>query len=1376
MALQSMAPDNDIPLPRIRKDGITILFDNTSTEASNIDIVFIHGLNGHPKDTWSHNVTGFFWPWELRKELETVRVMTFGYDASFDNVTKNFIRIKDIAAAFTDSLVNKRRTTEATVLASEAQASRANDLDKVYPCIGAFMFFGTPHGGSKVLGTTGAWILQKMARAAFRQIPPKLERALEQNSDELLDLADSFRKVSLYVDSQLLISTYFEQKATVFLNERIVDPASASIQYARADDARPINADHVGMVKFENNEDGNYEDVLGRLQRWVEKLTIEDLNIRQWRRSVEFKWAIEISFAGHEWIVYMLISRVGHPVVAGKAEELAECMRAMYEIAGNYENQRAQIDTPIPETCQWILSHCKYEAWISAEQSALLWVTADAGCGKSVLAGFLSDTLEETHPSLICPFFFKSGLNQRNDLRHALCALLHRILSNRLALVRCLIQDFRQKGPAFLSDVRRLWDIVCTMTLQRDCPPILWILDAIDECTKSARDQLIQFLASTFSQQRFAGSFKVLVTSRPYYEIQALFTDKTIRLRGEDEASSVSLDVERLIHFRIEEMKDEGFLSPNIYKQVLAHLIQRADRTFLWATLVFESLRNLSSRSESEVLRAVQRLPPTLDKFYEDALESSRDRDACKRLLQIILVATRPLSLDEVNIALNIKEDKFRVRDLCAELEPDIEFRVKNLAGYFIRIVNSRVFFIHETARDFLLRTDVTNISYSWKGSLTLPGSNLTLAKICISFLIQDEWSLPSSVRGAMIPSIQFAAKFLEVPKAFGVPFMTFFEYSAHNWFVHLEEGDLAMEPITYPILFRLYNPKFLGVWWSFYADRGFYAAAVNQKHYYLHHIVARGHFSVLRSIEKLPFFNIYEDSRGQGVLEIAAIKGHEKIVRWLLSNHDRAKLHCTEALVLATKYRNVPIMKTLLEAGLNSNECQIISSIGRAVLPPPTEAEGSWAQVLTTLRNAKGIEPEDFLSAATYLPFSHLKDLFQELKNMHLFFRWMLLNNFRLWIITFLMHRHDPRKYILQDALRALKDGHHDAMFHLLETMRKDIRWISERRRLNIVFIPEGKHLWSDFFSTSQHTLEMGILELFHPVTTHDQNPWDLSGKKSLKYPEQMPQNPELNWELFSRPETVFEYLDDLEPRRQDIFLLVLQTLATMKPKSYEMTLIYAILVHEGLAIFMFENSQKLGGEFRVQLVAPLVCLTRRTYLLQLMCRTGLDVNQNDSFGISPLLAAVASGDEDIIQYLITLRARPDEPCHAHFQEDEYGMSNSSIRFLRVIWQRVFLPSDPVPLLPIGLAARSRQKNIVKLLMANGASPWQEALLSYKPFKGKASQCSVFDVAARDLFLPELLQWIIQNSKDVSHILDQRDACTGIALVQNMRNVLAIL
>lgn len=109
------------------------------------------------------------------------------------------------------------------MLASEAQASRANDLDKVYPCIGAFMFFGTPHGGSKVLGTTGAWILQKMARAAFRQIPPKLERALEQNSDELLDLADSFRKVSLYVDSQLLISTYFEQKATALFNERVCE-------------------------------------------------------------------------------------------------------------------------------------------------------------------------------------------------------------------------------------------------------------------------------------------------------------------------------------------------------------------------------------------------------------------------------------------------------------------------------------------------------------------------------------------------------------------------------------------------------------------------------------------------------------------------------------------------------------------------------------------------------------------------------------------------------------------------------------------------------------------------------------------------------------------------------------------------------------------------------------------------------------------------------------------------------------------------------------------------------------------------------------------------------------------------------------------------
>jgi len=46
-----------------------------------VDIVFVHGLNGHPYHTWKSQ-SGAFWPAELLPEvLEHVRILTYGYNA-----------------------------------------------------------------------------------------------------------------------------------------------------------------------------------------------------------------------------------------------------------------------------------------------------------------------------------------------------------------------------------------------------------------------------------------------------------------------------------------------------------------------------------------------------------------------------------------------------------------------------------------------------------------------------------------------------------------------------------------------------------------------------------------------------------------------------------------------------------------------------------------------------------------------------------------------------------------------------------------------------------------------------------------------------------------------------------------------------------------------------------------------------------------------------------------------------------------------------------------------------------------------------------------------------------------------------------------------
>ena len=84
------------------------------------------------------------------------------------------------------------------------------------------MFFGTPNAGSAADKAKRVWLLKKIAKAAFTEVPPKLESALELHSDELLDLADDFRKTSLCVNRELTIYTYYETHTTPKLGERVL--------------------------------------------------------------------------------------------------------------------------------------------------------------------------------------------------------------------------------------------------------------------------------------------------------------------------------------------------------------------------------------------------------------------------------------------------------------------------------------------------------------------------------------------------------------------------------------------------------------------------------------------------------------------------------------------------------------------------------------------------------------------------------------------------------------------------------------------------------------------------------------------------------------------------------------------------------------------------------------------------------------------------------------------------------------------------------------------------------------------------------------------------------------------------------------------------
>ena len=151
--------------------------------------------------------------------------------------------------------------------------------------------------------------------------------------------------------------------------------------------------------------------------------------------------------------------------------------------------------------------------------SSLLWLSADASCGKSVIASNLIEGLSGAEsqaglPSIVCHSFLKNDV----DAILALQALLHQLFVQDPCGIKHATSEYHAKGEAFAKELETLWNIFLNVICDSESKNFICVLDALDECSLSTRDQLLNHLTKLFSNPASFGSprVKFFVTSRPY--------------------------------------------------------------------------------------------------------------------------------------------------------------------------------------------------------------------------------------------------------------------------------------------------------------------------------------------------------------------------------------------------------------------------------------------------------------------------------------------------------------------------------------------------------------------------------------------------------------------------------------------------------------------------------------------------------------------------------------------------------------------------------------------------------------------------------------------------------------------------------------------
>jgi ankyrin repeat protein len=407
-----------------------------------------------------------------------------------------------------------------------------------------------------------------------------------------------------------------------------------------------------------------------------------------------------------------------------------------------YEWYKNRVEDRVEGTCNWFLQHAYFQEWLTQASGPLL-VSADPGCGKSVLTKYLVDhILPES--ATVCYFFFKE--QDQNTVRQALCALLHQFFSQKPALIQYAIEQYEKDGKEVINSTMSLWTILGNVMQDSQAGTVIIVLDALDECAEPELEDLMRNIESqSHGRHSSHRRLRYLLTSRPYEQIVAKFRGlltsfPRIHIPGEKESEAISQEVNLVINYRVELLAVEKRLPDVVKDHLVTHLTRTEHRTYLWVHLVFDFLKNeVFKKTRKGIEEATKSLPKSVNQAYERILAKSRDQVVVRRALAIIIAATRPLTLSELNLALEIEETTRSIQDLDLEEEEDFKSRLRSWCGLFVSVHHGKVYFLHQTAREFLL-ADLPGSSsilqgMHWQHSVAIRDAHKMLAECCVRFL-----------------------------------------------------------------------------------------------------------------------------------------------------------------------------------------------------------------------------------------------------------------------------------------------------------------------------------------------------------------------------------------------------------------------------------------------------------------------------------------------------------------------------------------------------------------------------------------------------------------------------------------------------------------
>ncbi|KAJ9500638.1 hypothetical protein H2202_003854 [Exophiala xenobiotica] len=745
--------------------GLTVLHEPDADPVA--DIVFVHGLGGTSRQTWSKNRDpALFWPLEwlpFERTISSARISTFGYNAHFTSTsdTGSILNISHFAKDLLFQLRFAKGAAEKPLAVGTApiifvahsmgglvvkKAFILGQHDAHYKGIvqstSAILFLSTPHRGTNL-----AELLNRVLSACLFGFSAKdYISELRTNSPTIQEINEQFRNLS----PNIKIVSFFETKATKVgpSHVMILQPDSSVLGYP-GEISEPLDSDHHDVCKFEKRQDSNYIKVRDILTYLIEE-------------------------ASPNKTLQMLPS----------AEEE---MEAVTQLLG-------ESDLPIDDleffsekrlggSCEWLLDQPNLRHWAESATSRpqILWCTGKPGSGKSVAASYLVSTLQDQ--TFSCAYyFFRFGDQVKNSLSLFLLTIAYQMAS--------LIPEYRRRLFKMAEDglnVQRaapklLWQKLFTSTLFKANidKPLYVLVDGLDE-SESAASLLRLFL----DLPEAAIPLRLLLVSRA---TQVISTGVD-RLSKKLEVSHLSLDhADHDLRLYVSDEMQSMHGDDAFRGEITERILRKADGNFLWVHLVVSEI--LQCHTEDAVEDALSQVPQELEPLYErmDGALAVNTKPADQKLGRLVLMwaccSRYPLTLTELGGAL--QPDYPRLLDL--------KHTIQQVCGDFVVIdKKSHLTMMHSSARDFLIANESLNYY------IQLDKSHQAIFTRCIGSMLS--WNQKTRFEIASNSSFSL--------------------YAATSWPYHLSNSNSWDDQASLSLLARFFrNTSALG-WISILASAG---------------------------------------------------------------------------------------------------------------------------------------------------------------------------------------------------------------------------------------------------------------------------------------------------------------------------------------------------------------------------------------------------------------------------------------------------------------------------------------------------------------------------------------------------------------------------